>query len=69
MVACPGQRQRSGKAGILRCHQIDLETLNYMDVVQLRRFLGPDSQILGKKTTGLCSKCQRKVSLDTFKIE
>lgn len=62
LVACPGKRQRQGKAGILRCHQIDLEELHYLDVVMLRRFLGPDSQIMGKKTTGLCSKCQRKVA-------
>jgi hypothetical protein len=28
----------------------------------LRTFMSDDSEILGRKATGLCAKCQRKVS-------
>ena len=30
MRACPGKRQRRGLNGVLRCHKIDLDTLNYL---------------------------------------
>lgn len=60
---CPGQRQRRGLTGRLYCHKIDLDALDKLDVVNLRRFLTDDGEILGKKSTGLCSKCQRKVAL------
>lgn len=62
LVACPGKRQRRGVNPILKCHLIDLDALHYTDIVTLRRFIAGDSEILGKKLTGLCSKCQRKVS-------
>lgn len=60
--ACPGKLQRRGKNGVLGCHLIDLDALHYLDVVNLRRFLSDDAEILGKRHTGLCSKCQRKVA-------
>jgi len=60
--ACPGKLQRRGPKPELRCHLIDLDDLNYLDVVTLKRFLSDDSEILGKKHTGLCAKCQRKVA-------
>lgn len=61
---CPGKRQKRGKIekAKLQCHLIDLEELNYLDVVGLRKFLSDDSEILGRKHTGLCAKCQRKVA-------
>lgn len=61
-MACPGRRQRRGTNPVLKCHLIDLDTLHYTDTVTLNRFLAADSEILGKKLTGLCSKCQRKVA-------
>ena len=60
--ACPGKLQRRGKKGVLGCHLIDLDALHYLDVVDLRRFLSDDAEIMGRKHTGLCSKCQRKVA-------
>jgi small subunit ribosomal protein S18 len=62
LVACPGKRQRHGTNPVLRCHLIDLDKLSYMDVASLKRFVSADSEIMGKKLTGLCSKCQRKVA-------
>jgi len=60
--ACEGGKQRQGKRGEMLCHKIDLDRLNHLDVLTLRRFLSEDSEILSKKITGLCSKCQRKVA-------
>lgn len=61
--ACPGKLQRKGKAGVLGCHKIDLDELDHMDIFTLRKFLSEDSEILGRKITGLCAKCQRQVKL------
>lgn len=60
--ACTGKLQRRGKEGKLGCHLIDLDGLSPLDVVNLRRFLSDDAEIMGKRHTGLCSKCQRKVA-------
>ena len=60
--SCPGKRQRKGKEGNLYCHRIDLSTLHYLDTVNLARFIAADSSIMGRKGTGLCSKCQRAVA-------
>lgn len=60
--ACPGKLQRKGKAGVLGCHKIDLDELNHMDIFTLRKFISEDSEILGRKMTGLCAKCQRQVA-------
>lgn len=59
---CPGKRQRQGPSSKLRCHLIVLEEVNHLDVLNLRRFMSEDGEILGKKLTGLCSKCQKKVA-------
>jgi ribosomal protein S18 len=61
---CKGKNQRMGKSGELRCHLIDLDDLSHMDLVTMRRFLSEDAEILGRKHTGLCAKCQ--VSLRCF---
>ena len=60
--ACAGKLQRKGHSGELRCHLVDLDDLNHLDVLTLRRFIADDGEILGKKQTGLCSKCQRFVA-------
>lgn len=60
--ACPGKRQRHGKSRELRCHLIDLDALSVMDVPTLKRFVTDDGEILGKRITGLCAKCQRAVA-------
>lgn len=62
--SCPGKRQKKGKKveAKLECHLIDLEDLNYIDVIGLRRWLSDDAEILPRKVTGLCAKCQRKVA-------
>ena len=60
--ACAGKKQRRGQAGELHCHLLDLDTLNHFDVLTLRRFLSADSEIMGRKETKLCAKCQRKVA-------
>jgi ribosomal protein S18 len=60
--ACAGNRQRHGMSDVFKCHKIDLDEVNPFDVKLLGRFLSEDSEILSKKRTGLCSKCQRKVS-------
>lgn len=62
LVACPGKRQRRGIRPQLKCHLIDLDALHYTDVVTLSRFLSADSEILGRRLTGLCAKCQRNVA-------
>ncbi len=46
----------------MKCHKIDLDALNYLDITALGRFLSDDSEILGRKWTGLCAKCQRQVN-------
>lgn len=60
---CAGKLQRKGKSGVLGCHKIDLDELNHLDVLTLRKYLSDDSEILGRKLTGLCAKCQRQVSI------
>ena len=55
--------QRHGKTPELRCHLIDLDALNFLDVINLRRFLSDDGEILSRKVTGLCAKCQRQVNV------
>lgn len=59
---CTGGLQRRGKEGILRCHKIDMDDFHFMDVMTVRKYLSNDGEILGKKVTGLCSRCQRKVA-------
>jgi small subunit ribosomal protein S18 len=59
---CPGKRQRYGMKPQFGCHLIDLDELNHLDVITLSRFVTEDSEILGRKETGLCAKCQRKVA-------
>lgn len=59
---CPGKRQRKGRNALLKCHKMDLDALNYLDVLTLSRYLTDDAEILGRKDTGLCTKCQRKVT-------
>lgn len=61
LKACSGKKQRRGANPKLECHIIDLDEVNHLDVVTLRRFISTDSEILSRKATGLCSKCQRKV--------
>ena len=41
---------------------VDLDEINYLDILTLRRFLSDDSEIMGGKHSGLCAKCQRKVA-------
>jgi len=60
--SCAGKLQRKGASGELKCHIIDLDDLSHLDVLTLRRFIADDGEILGKKQTGLCSKCQRVVA-------
>eukprot|EP00981_Chlorochromonas_danica_P013660 scaffold6634_cov229-Ochromonas_danica.AAC.4 len=60
--ACPGKLQRKGKKGVLGCHKIDLDALHHLDIITLKNFLSEDGEILGRKTSGLCAKCQRKVA-------
>jgi len=59
---CPGRLQRRGTRTELGCHLIDLATVHPMDIHQLKRFLSLDGEIMGRKHTGLCSRCQRKVA-------
>lgn len=66
--ACPGKRQRQGKNPVLRCHLIDLDALHHLDVISLHKFLSDDAEILGRRTTGLCAKCQRKVESCYFTL-
>ena len=60
--SCPGKRQRKGQSGELQCHVVDLEKVTPFNLLTLRRFISVDSEILGRKDTRLCAKCQRKVS-------
>ena len=60
--SCPGKRQKRGKQFKLECHIFDLAELHHLDVLTLRRFLSDDGEILGRKVSGLCSKCQRQVA-------
>jgi ribosomal protein S18 len=39
-----------------------MDEFHYLDVLAMRRFMSDDSEILPKRITGLCSRCQRKVS-------
>jgi len=59
---CTGKKQRQGPVGNLNCHLIDLNDLSHFDVEQLQKFLSPDAEILSRKITGLCAKCQRQVA-------
>lgn len=47
---------------MLKCHKIDLDELTYLDVLSLKEYLTEDGEIIPKKGTGLCSKCQRRVA-------
>jgi ribosomal protein S18 len=59
---CPGKLQRKGKSGVLLCHKLDLDALTHLDVMTLRNYLTVDSEIMSRKKTGLCARCQRKVA-------
>ena len=59
--ACPGKLQRRGRYPELKCHKIDLDELSHLDVLSLKEYLTEDGEIIPKKGTGLCSKCQRQV--------
>ena len=39
------------------------DALHYLDVLTLQRFMRNDAEIMNRKETGLCAKCQRRVSL------
>eukprot|EP00607_Mallomonas_marina_P006449 CAMPEP_0182428542 /NCGR_PEP_ID=MMETSP1167-20130531/23100_1 /TAXON_ID=2988 /ORGANISM="Mallomonas Sp, Strain CCMP3275" /LENGTH=290 /DNA_ID=CAMNT_0024611501 /DNA_START=175 /DNA_END=1051 /DNA_ORIENTATION=+ len=60
--SCTGGLQRRGKLGELKCHLIDMDDFHFLDVLALRRFLSDDSEIMPRKHTGLCARCQRKVA-------
>eukprot|EP01031_Cornospumella_fuschlensis_P044693 gene44693-54656_t len=60
--SCPGKLQRKGKAGSLQCIKIDLDRLHHFDVLALRHFLSADAEIMPRRLTGLCAKCQRSVA-------
>lgn len=60
--ACDGKRQRRGKKGLLKCHLVDLDELDFMDVQELKRFQTEHGEIGRRKDTGLCSKCQRTIA-------
>lgn len=60
--ACEGKKQRSGKKGKLDCHLVDLDDISPFDINSLRRFMTLDAEILGRRGTGLCAKCQRRVA-------
>lgn len=60
--ACPGKLQRHGPTPVLRCHKIDLDAVNHMDVMTLRKYLSADAEIMSRRKTGLCAKCQRQVA-------
>jgi ribosomal protein S18 len=38
------------------------DLLDHLDILTLKRFVSDDSEILGRKHTGLCARCQRKVA-------
>jgi small subunit ribosomal protein S18 len=59
---CEGKKQRQGAKGELNCHIIDLQDLSHFDVPTLRRFITSESEIMNRKSTGLCAKCQRRVA-------
>jgi len=59
---CAGSMQRHGANPELRCHLIDLDEVTYVDVLTLRKYLSDDAEIMGRKATNLCAKCQRKVA-------
>lgn len=60
--SCPGKRQRKGQNPYFKCHKIDLDEVNPFDIKLLEAFLTEDSEIMSKKKTGLCTRCQRKVA-------
>lgn len=60
--SCEGKKQRQGVKGALNCHILDLKELSAFDIPTLRRFLTSDSEILNRKSSGLCAKCQRAVA-------
>eukprot|EP00604_Paraphysomonas_vestita_P001293 CAMPEP_0174824166 /NCGR_PEP_ID=MMETSP1107-20130205/31295_1 /TAXON_ID=36770 /ORGANISM="Paraphysomonas vestita, Strain GFlagA" /LENGTH=174 /DNA_ID=CAMNT_0016049999 /DNA_START=367 /DNA_END=889 /DNA_ORIENTATION=+ len=51
---CPGGRQRRKRevGAPLRCHLIDLDQLNPIDIPNLKRFLSIEGEILSKRLTG-----------------
>jgi ribosomal protein S18 len=61
--ACPGKLQRRGRTGELKCHKIDLDAVSYINILTLKDYLTEDGEIQGKRETGLCAKCQRKVRI------
>jgi ribosomal protein S18 len=56
------QRRGREPGAPLRCHLLDLDRLNPIDITNLKRFLSFDGEILSKKLTGLCARCQRQVA-------
>jgi len=58
---CPGKLQAKGTRPS-RCKKIDLRELHPTNIPLLSKFLMSSGMIKGKKYTGLCAKCQRKVA-------
>ena len=62
MRSCPGDRQRRGKNDYLKCHKVDLDIVNPFDIKLLEKFVTDDAEIMNRKQSGLCSRCQRKIA-------
>jgi ribosomal protein S18 len=60
--SCKGKMQRKGFHGTLKCHLIDLDALSHYDVSEMSRFITEASEIAPREQSGLCAKCQRKVT-------
>ncbi|CAM9570780.1 unnamed protein product [Discosporangium mesarthrocarpum] len=58
---CPGKRQ--GKGGLEgSCEIFNVQELHHGNIPLLKNFVNEAAMILGRDRTGLCAKCQRKVS-------
>ncbi|CAN0138128.1 unnamed protein product [Ascophyllum nodosum] len=58
---CPGKKQ--GKAALPgTCEIFEVKELHVNNTPLLKRFVNDAAMILGRNRTGLCAKCQRKVT-------
>ena len=56
------KKKRIMDSSDLKCPFKGPEEINYKDVYRLKRFITTRGRILSRSRTGVCSRCQRKLS-------
>jgi small subunit ribosomal protein S18 len=61
------KRKRKVEVANLKCPFKNPDEINYKDVYKLKKFITTRGRILSRTRTGVCAKCQRKLSAEIKK--